>query len=97
MGTAYMHIRRAVALDPNDPDLQDTLAWWYYLSDDYQQAMTILKRIVRAQPERAIYHYHLGMVYLKHGDAEEARRHLQQALDLGIDAEHRGLIREHLP
>src|SRR5262249_52715156 len=37
-GIAYMHIRKATMLAPEDSDLQDTLAWWYYLTDDYQQA-----------------------------------------------------------
>jgi len=97
VATAYVYIRKAVVLVPEDPDLQDTLAWWYYLSHDYPQAITILRKVVKAHPEHAIYRYHLGMAYLKSGDRDEAQHQLQKALDLGIDAEYRRLIKEHLP
>ena len=97
MGTAYMHIRKAITLAPDDPDLQDTLAWWCYLTQDYPQAISLLKKLVKTQPDHAIYYYHLGMVYLKSGDNKQARQHLQQALDLGIDPESRRLINEHIP
>ena len=82
---------------PEDIDLQDTLAWWYYLNQEYPQAITYLKKIVKAQPEHAIYRYHLGMAHLKSGEREEARYHLQRALDLGIDNDYRRLIKEHMP
>jgi tetratricopeptide (TPR) repeat protein len=97
MATAYLHIRKAVTLAPEDPDLQDTIAWWYYLAHNYSQAITLLKKIVKSQPEQAIYRYHLGMAYLQSGEPQEARHHLQQALDLGIDTEQRRLIEEHMP
>jgi tetratricopeptide (TPR) repeat protein len=96
MATAYVHIRKAVSLTPEDPDLQDTLAWWYYLTQGYAQAITLLKKIVEAQPAHPIYHYHLGMAYLQSGAHEQARQHLQQALDLGIDADYHRLIEEQM-
>jgi tetratricopeptide (TPR) repeat protein len=97
LGTAYVHIRKAITLAPEDPDLQDTLAWWYYLAHDYPQAIAVLQKIVKAHPDHALYRYHLGMAYLKSGAREEGQHHLQRALALGIDAEHRRLIQEHTP
>jgi Flp pilus assembly protein TadD len=97
MSIAYLHIRKAVALAPDDPDIQDTLAWWHYLSQDYLQAIHILKKVIKTQPEHPIYRYHLGMASLKNGESEQAKRHLRQALNLGIDAEHWNHIMEHLP
>jgi tetratricopeptide (TPR) repeat protein len=94
--TAYVHIRKAVSLSPEDADLQDTLAWWYYLTQEYAQAITLLEKIVKAQPAHAIYHYHLGMAYLQSGAHGQARQHLQQALDLGIDADYQRLIEEQM-
>ena len=96
LGTAYMHIRKAITLAPEDLELQDTLAWWYYLTQDYLQAITLLNKIVKAQPDHALYRYHLGMAYLKSGHNEPARQHLQRALKLGIDADSRRLIEEHM-
>ena len=37
------------------------------------------------------------MAYLKSGNNEQARQHLQRALDLGIDADSQRLIKEHIP
>jgi tetratricopeptide (TPR) repeat protein len=96
MARAYVHIRKAVSLTPEDPDLQDTLAWWYYLTQDYAQAITLLEKIVKAQPAHAIYHYHLGMAYLQSAAHGHARQHLQQALDLGITPDYRSLIEEQM-
>lgn len=81
VGTAYVHIRKAITLAPEDPNLQDILAWWYYLTEDDPQGLALLKKIVQAQPEHAIYRYHLPVAYLKRGDNEQARQHLQQALE----------------
>jgi len=97
MAKVEMHIRKAIILAPEDPELQDTLAWWYYLTQDYLQAITLLNKIIKAQPDHAIYRYHLGMVYLKSGDSEQAQQHLQRALALGIDPDSRRLIKEHMP
>ena len=97
IGIAYMHIRKAIILAPEDPELQDTLAWCYYLTQDYLQAITLLNKIVKAQPEHALYRHHLGMAYLKSGDSAQAQQHLQRALELGIDPDSRRLIKEHMP
>jgi Flp pilus assembly protein TadD len=97
IGTASVHIRQALTVAPEDPDLQDTLAWWYYLTQDYPQAITLLQKIVQAHPRQAIYRLHLGMAYLKSGDHDQARQHLQHALDLGIEADDRRRIQDQMP
>jgi transposase len=43
--TAYLYVHKAASLAPEDPDLQDTLAWWCYLTHDYLRAITILKAV----------------------------------------------------
>jgi tetratricopeptide (TPR) repeat protein len=93
---AYIHIRRAMGLSPEDPDIQDTLAWWYHLNNDSAQALSLLKKIVNAQPSGPLYRYHLGLVYLNVGERQEGLINLQKALDLGITDEYRTEIRELL-
>jgi tetratricopeptide (TPR) repeat protein len=93
---AYIGVRQALRSAPDDPDLQDTLAWWYYLNEDYQHALTLLKRLVEAHPANAVYRYHLGMVQLQAGEPQAARLQLRKALELGIDEASRANILEHL-
>lgn len=93
---AYVQLRKAAALAPEDSDIHDSLAWWYYLNQDYQQAVTLLKQIVKAHAHNALYHYHLGMVYRKLGERELALDSLKKALELGIDDTYRTQIRDML-
>ncbi|HXH12488.1 MAG TPA: tetratricopeptide repeat protein [Alphaproteobacteria bacterium] len=93
---AYVDIRKALSLSPEDPDIQDTLAWWYYLNDDHQHARVLLRNVIAARPLNPLYHYHLGMVYLKLGEQQAARHHLRKSMELGIDDESRRVIADLL-
>jgi tetratricopeptide (TPR) repeat protein len=91
---AYIGIKRALSLAPEDPDIQDTLGWWYYLNGDYQHALVLLKRIVEANPANPLYRYHLGMVFFGIGEEQVARVHLQRAAESGINDEYKAAIME---
>jgi Flp pilus assembly protein TadD len=93
---AYIGVRNALSLTPEDPDIQDTLAWWYYLNDEHHYALALLKKIVATSPANPLYRYHLGMVYLKLGEQQAARLHFHKAMELGIADEHRHVIAELL-
>jgi tetratricopeptide (TPR) repeat protein len=92
--SAYLDIRKARSLAPDDLDIQDTLAWWYYLNNDYQQSIMLLKKIVETDPDNAIYRYHLGMAYMGAGAKGEGALNLKKALELGIDDEYQRIIRQ---
>jgi tetratricopeptide (TPR) repeat protein len=95
--SAYLHIRKAIDLSPNDSDIQDTLAWWYYLKAEYAQAITRLEKLVAAHPEQALFRYHLGLAYLKDGATSQARTHLTRALEGSLDEAQKAEIRDLLP
>ena len=40
----------------------------------------MLKQVVEAQPDVAVFNYHLGMAYHKSGNIAEARKYLEAAL-----------------
>lgn len=62
--------------------MDDTLGWVYYKRDMANLAIQPLEQSVRKDPGNAIYHYHLGLAYLKTGDKDKARGALRQALNL---------------
>jgi tetratricopeptide (TPR) repeat protein len=92
--SAYVHIKRAAALAPEDPDIRDTLGWWYYADNNIERAVALLAPLIEAYPQRPIYRYHLGMAYQRQGKAVQARQHLQRALALGIAPEYARHIKE---
>lgn len=70
---------------PNSPEVNDTLGWIYYKKNVVTLAIPPLKESADKDPSNPIYHYHLGLAYLKYGDIEKARRSLETALKLKSD------------
>ena len=64
----------------NQPVILDTVGWVYYKTGDYSDATRVLEKVVAAQPEAALFNYHLGMAYYKAGNKADARKHLEAAL-----------------
>ena len=86
--SAYMYIKKAAALAPEDPDITDTMAWWYVRDNDTERAVALLAPLIEAHPQQPMYRYHLGVAYHQQGKAAQARQHLQRALTLGIEPEY---------
>ncbi len=95
--TAYVHIRKAMSLMPHDPDVQDSMAWWYYQNGDIEHAVIGLQSLVQAYPTHALYQYHMGVVSLAQGEVATGRRHLRLALHHGLAGEAAAQARERLP
>ncbi len=74
---------RAKALEPDNPDVNDTLGWIYYLNTKYDKAAPLLRAAVRDEAiQNPSTHYHLGMAYYKNGLETQALSVLQQALKI---------------
>lgn len=69
---------------PDDPNLSDTLGWIYYGKGIYPAALSQLRRSVELQPRKALFRYHLGMIYEKMGEPELSRQSLETALRSGL-------------
>lgn len=65
----------------SQPGFLDTLGWIYYKTEEYPKAIELLSKVVDKQPKIALFQYHLGMIYYKSGDKENAKIHLRKALD----------------
>jgi tetratricopeptide (TPR) repeat protein len=67
---------------PDNPAMQDTLGWIYYKKGLVRLAVPSFERSVKLEPGNPIFHYHLGLAYVKAGDSTRARVALQEALTL---------------
>lgn len=69
--------------DSKIPLFQDTYAWASVkLNLDLEEAILILKGIIKENEDVGLYHYHLGEAYRKTGNNSEARIHLRRAIEL---------------
>ena len=71
---------------PNSPNTADTLAWAYYYKGTYGFARDLLEEAVKTEPNDAAMQYHLGMVYSKLRDNNDAVLHLKKAVSLAPDS-----------
>jgi Tfp pilus assembly protein PilF len=68
--------RRAM---PNAPSTADTLAWIYYQKGNYASGRDLLEDAVKNDPNNASMHYHLGMIYTKLSNMNDAKTELKKA------------------
>ena len=81
---------------PEQPDVNDTLAWIYYLKDLPEMALPNVRIAIEKDPNNATYQHHLGLIYLKTGDLDLAKSALQKALALDPEFEGAGEAEEAL-
>ena len=83
LNVALRLAQEARRLQPEDPSIADTLGWILVKKDLGQSALPYLKECVAKNPEKAVYHYHLGMAYLLLDNKPRAKTELRYALRLG--------------
>jgi tetratricopeptide (TPR) repeat protein len=70
-----------VDLAPENAEAVETLGWAYHLAGQSALAVGPLERALQVARSARV-HYRLGEVYRALGQVEEARGHLQAAVDL---------------
>jgi tetratricopeptide (TPR) repeat protein len=76
-------IRRAVAGEPDNGYIVDSLGWVYYRLGRHDEALVHMERAVELMPTDAILNDHLGDVYWALGRKREARFQWRRALSFG--------------
>ncbi len=89
-------VRRALALEPNDGFIMDTLGWILYKKGKFSESIKVLEAAYKAQPEESIIAEHLGDAYSKHQLVEKARKMYQHAAESEIDDRKANLIRQKI-
>jgi tetratricopeptide (TPR) repeat protein len=65
-----------------NPQIQDTYGWIQFLQGKPDEALRSLIPAAEGLPENPWVRYHIGMAYAALGEAEEAKGHLEAALEL---------------
>jgi tetratricopeptide (TPR) repeat protein len=89
-------IEKAVAQMPTEGYIIDSLGWAYYLTGDYERAVTELERAIEYTPADPTMNEHLGDAYWRVGRLNEARFQWQRALTLDPEPETIAPIKEKL-
>jgi tetratricopeptide (TPR) repeat protein len=89
-------IERAVAAEPEDGNIQDSLGWAHYRMGRFDEAVTVLERAIGLEPGSATINDHLGDAYWQVGRRREARYQWQRALGLDPEDGERQVIESKL-
>ena len=79
---------------PMNPDIADTLGLVYIKKNLHDSAIGLYRELVRTNPERATYHYHLGVALAQKGNKPEAKKALEAALRSKPARDEESKIRE---
>lgn len=89
-------IARALAADPRNANIQDSLGWAQYRRGDYETAVETLEQAVAKQPANAEINDHLGDAYWQVGRRREAGWQWNRVLTLEPEPERRAEIEQKL-
>lgn len=89
---ALEYATRAVALDPDNGRVRDTLGWTYYMLGRYEEAERELSLAVEAGVSEAVIYEHLGDARAALGDADGAAEAWETAL--AIEPARESVIRK---
>jgi tetratricopeptide (TPR) repeat protein len=64
----------------DNPAMLDTLGWAHYRVGQYQEAVSVLERVVAKAGQFPIFRYHLGMAYFAAGNNVGAKQQLTDAV-----------------
>jgi tetratricopeptide (TPR) repeat protein len=81
--------RRALALNPGDGAVRDTVGWMCYRNRRFAEAIAHLRLATRLLPDRGLYYLHLGQALLAAGQRDEAGRALLKARSLRLTPEEK--------
>lgn len=85
---AHELIRRAVAIEPENPYYLDSLAWYHYLKGEYKRALELSEIPQGMEDIPAEIAWHIGAIYLALEDHPNARLWLEKCLATGGDPEN---------
>lgn len=77
--------RKALSLDPKNPELLDLMGVGLLINDDPDSAERFFSQAVELAPENATYHLHYGQLYIQKGDCARASTELKEAITLAQD------------
>jgi tetratricopeptide (TPR) repeat protein len=94
-GEARGYIQKALAMDPDNPAIIDSMGWVLFRLGDYQGALSYLERAYRLEPDPEIA-AHLVDVHWALGDRDIALELLRSSLERNPESRHLQEVSERL-
>ena len=85
-------IEQAYNKRPDDGYIVDSMGWAYFITGEYDKAVSTLEKAIESTPGDATINEHLGDAYWKVGRRAEARFQWERALVLGAEEPQRAII-----
>ncbi|MBW6515803.1 MAG: hypothetical protein K0B81_04190 [Candidatus Cloacimonetes bacterium] len=95
-GEAEEYLLKAISLEPENHYIQDSVAWLYYQTEDYEKALAYMQGIIYNGVDSSVIAYHIGMIYYKLSEKEDAKYYLLQAIEIDDDDDYRNKAEEIL-
>lgn len=93
---ALDYIKRAVALEPENGYIRDSLGWVYFRLGRLDDAMRELEEAIKLSPDDPAIYDHLGDVYLESNRIQDALQVYHQAVELYTEDKDRQSIQEKI-
>ena len=93
---AFIYIKRAAELKPDNGYIRDSLGWVYYRQGKLEQAIETLEQAIKLSPDDPAILDHLADVYLESGRTADALITYRKALELFKEEKDRNRVQEKL-
>lgn len=93
---ARAYIEKALALDPQNGYIVDSLGWVFYRLGDFAAAARELRRALELEAEDPHIHDHLGDALNALGESDEARKHYRRAVEMFTDDKKKDAVQKKL-
>ena len=90
---------KALKILPNDPDLHFKIALYFFIADDFHQALNHFNESVQLRPEDGKTHYFTGLIHHLMGNGVGAVNHMKRAEESfveGKETKNIADVRKHL-
>ncbi len=82
---AQKYARRAMKLQPKNPEVLYQVALFYYRQEAWRDAIPLFQKVIKIDPEHANAHNYLGTIFRSMGCNLDALKSFRRALDIDPD------------
>ena len=86
LSEAEAMISKALKIKPDDGYFLDSLAWVYFKQKKYGQAIDVQLKALKAVENDPVMQEHLGDMYWKNGDSEQAKERWRRSIEMGHES-----------